>query len=72
MGKTCRTNVSDQKRIQNFTRKKSEGRYMRKWEDNIKIELSEIRCENVDWINIPPDRIQWRALVNTVVTFRTP
>jgi hypothetical protein len=35
-------------------------------EDNIRIDLREIRWEDVDWMNVDQDRDQWRALVNTV------
>jgi hypothetical protein len=28
------------------------------WEDDIKIDLRYIRCEDVDWINLAQDRVQ--------------
>jgi hypothetical protein len=30
----------------------------------------EIRCEDVDWVHMAQDRVQWRAAVNTVMNNR--
>jgi hypothetical protein len=46
------------------------GRPRRKWVDNIKIDLGEIRWDGMDWIDVAQDRDQWRALVNTVMNLR--
>jgi hypothetical protein len=48
------------------------GRFRRRWEDNIKINLREIGWGGMDWIHLAQDRDQWRALVNTVMNFRVP
>jgi hypothetical protein len=48
------------------------GRPRRRWEDNIKMDLREIRFGDVDWIHLAQDRDRWRALVNTVMNFRVP
>jgi hypothetical protein len=48
------------------------GRPRRRWEDNIKMGLSEIGFEDVDWIYWAQDRDRWRALVNTVMRLRVP
>jgi hypothetical protein len=48
------------------------GRPRRRWEDNIKMDLSEIRFGDVDWIHRAQDRDRWRALVNTVMNLRVP
>jgi hypothetical protein len=42
----------------------------RRWEDNIKIDLREVECEGMDWINLAQDRDRWRALANTVKNLR--
>jgi hypothetical protein len=36
------------------------------------MDLREIACEGVDWMNLAQDRNQWRALVNTVMNRRVP
>ena len=33
-------------------------------EDKIKMDLQEMGCESMDWIDLPQDRGRWRALVN--------
>jgi hypothetical protein len=48
------------------------GRPRRRWVDNIKMDLSEIGRDGVDWIDMAQDRDQWRALVNTVLNLRVP
>jgi hypothetical protein len=48
------------------------GRPMRRWVDSIKIDLSEIRWDGMDCIDLTQDRDQWRALVNTVMNLRVP
>jgi hypothetical protein len=40
--------------------------------DNIKIGLRDIGWGDMDWIDLAPDRDQWRALVNTVMNIRVP
>jgi hypothetical protein len=44
----------------------------RRWVDNIQMDLREIAWDGVDWTDIPQDREQWRALVNTVLNLRVP
>jgi hypothetical protein len=48
------------------------GRPRRGWEDNIKMDLREIRFGDVDGINLARDKDTWRALVNTVMKLRVP
>jgi hypothetical protein len=40
--------------------------------DNIKIYLREIGWDGMDWIDLPQDRDQWKALVNTVMNLLVP
>jgi len=48
------------------------GRPRLRWEDNIKMDLQEVGCEGMDWIDLTQDRNRWRALVNAVMNLRVP
>ena len=43
-----------------------------RWEDNIKMDLQEVGCERMDWIDLAQDRDRWRALVKDVMKCRFP
>jgi hypothetical protein len=53
-------------------RKRPLGRPRRKWEDNIKIDLQELGCVGMDWIDVAQDRDKWRVLVNAVMNPLVP
>ena len=48
------------------------GRPRLRWEDNIKMDLQEVRGSHGDWMELAQDRDGWRALVSTVWKFRVP
>jgi hypothetical protein len=48
------------------------GRLGHRWEDNIKMDLQEVGCECMDWIDVVKDMHRWRALVNAVMNLRVP
>ena len=47
------------------------GRLRHRWEDNIKMDLQEVR-RGGDWMELAQDRDRWRALVSTVMNLRFP
>jgi len=48
------------------------GRPRRRWEDNIKMDLQEVGCGLMDWIELAQNRNRWRALVNATMNLRFP
>jgi hypothetical protein len=48
------------------------GRPRRGWEDNNKVDLQEVGCGGMDWIQLAQDRDRWRALVKAVMNLRVP
>jgi hypothetical protein len=48
------------------------GRPRHRWENNIKMDLQEVGCGCMDWIELAQDRDRWRALVNMVMNPRVP
>jgi hypothetical protein len=46
------------------------GRPRRRWEDNIRMDLREVGCGCVDWMELAQDRDMWRALVSAVMNPR--
>jgi hypothetical protein len=43
------------------------GRPRRRWQDNIKIDLLEVECGTIDWIDCAENTNRWKVLVNTVL-----
>jgi hypothetical protein len=76
MGRACSTNGKKRNAYKILVvkpeRKRPLGRPRRTSVDNIKMDLGEIECDGMDWIDLAQDREHWRALVNTVMNLRVP
>jgi hypothetical protein len=56
---------------------KSEGkrplvRPRHRWKDNIKMDLQEVGCGGIEWIELAQDRDRWWELVKAVMKIRVP
>ena len=46
------------------------GRPRRRWKDNIKMDLQEVGCGGMEWVELDQDRNRWRTLVSAVMNLR--
>jgi hypothetical protein len=60
----------DEKSVQKSVGKP--GKLTKRWEDNIKIDLKETGCKDLDWIHLAQGRVQWQAFVNVVMNLQVP
>ena len=44
----------------------------RRWEDNIKMDLQDVRWGGMGWIDLAEDTDRWRALVNPIMNILVP
>ena len=76
MGGACST-YGDSRGVYRVLVGKPEGKRplripRRRWEDNIKMDLQEVGCGGMDWIELAQERDMWRELVSAVMNFRVP
>jgi hypothetical protein len=48
------------------------GRPRHRWKDNIKVDLQEVGCGSMDWIELAQDRDRWRELMKVLINVRVP
>ena len=46
------------------------GRPRRIWENNIRVDLQEVECRGMDWIELAQDKGRWWTLVSAVMNLR--
>jgi hypothetical protein len=72
----CSTYGDVERRKQGFGErpegKRPLGRLKRKWKDNIKKDLQEVRCGDMEWNELSQERDRWRKLLNEVMNLRVP
>ena len=75
-GGICSACGGGERRIYSFGGKpkgrKPLGKRRRRWVENIKMDLREVVCGSMDWIELTQDRDRCRALVNAVMNLRVP
>jgi len=68
--------MREERSIQGFGTKPegkgSLGRPTRRWQDNGKMEVQEVGCGGMDWIELVQGRDRWQTLVNLVMNRRVP
>ena len=43
-----------------------------RWKDNIKMDLQEVGCGCIDWIELAHNRDRWQTLVNAIMKLQAP
>jgi hypothetical protein len=72
-GEACSTYGGEERRgVYRVLVGNRERRPRGRWEDNIKMDLQEVGCQGMDWIDVARDRDRWLALVNAVMNLRVP
>jgi hypothetical protein len=74
MGGACNAYGGGERCVEGFgggtSEKEATGGSRRRWEDNIKMDLQEVGCGDMDWIELAQDRDSVRALVIAVMNLR--
>jgi hypothetical protein len=71
MGGSCST-AGGERNMGKPDGKRRLGRPRRRWVDNIRMDLGEVGCGDMDWISLAQDRNRWRALANSVLNRWVP
>ena len=72
----CSAYGGEERRIQGLVGKpegkRPLGRPRHRQDDNIKMDLPEVRCRDIEWIKLAQDRDRWQELVNAVMNLWVP
>jgi hypothetical protein len=44
----------------------------RRWEDNIKMHVQEVKWRSMDWVALAQENDRWMALVNEIMNLQVP
>ena len=58
--------------VGNRKEKRPLGGPKHRWEDNTKMDLQEVGCGGMNWIELAQDRDRWWELVNALMNLRVP
>jgi hypothetical protein len=58
--------------VEKYEGKSLFGRPRHRWKDNGKMDLREMECGGIDWIDLVQHKNKWREFVNTVMNLRVP
>ena len=69
--------MGEERAVYRVLMRKPEGRWplwrpRNKWVDNIRMDLQEVGCGHLDWIELAQDRESWRTLVSAEMNIRVP
>jgi hypothetical protein len=48
------------------------GRPRHRWYNDIRMDLQEVECWGMDWIELAQDMDRWQALLNAIMTLWVP
>jgi hypothetical protein len=72
MGGACSADGEERGVVGKPEGKRPLGRPRRRWDDNIKMDLQEVGCGDIDWIGLALDRDRWQEILNAVMNLQGP